>query len=138
MTEYKPRLLPRRSATFTHQLKQGNKMKRTIITTALVSLAIPIIGALSYPGAMQAASANHPHKTYTPQSMQRQCSSEDENNCTWLAKAEGNGQGHSYIVRAFPTNTEAKPHSMLVCIMYYGKSYARHHDYCYDSSTEDH
>jgi hypothetical protein len=52
------------------------------------------------------------------------CASEGDVNCRWDAGEQGNGQGHSYIVRQFPGSTHE------VCVMYIDRRYARSHDYC--------
>lgn len=52
------------------------------------------------------------------------CKTEDSVNCRWNAKTQGNGKGHTYIVRQFP----GKAH--MVCVMYAQRKYARTHDYC--------
>lgn len=52
------------------------------------------------------------------------CKTEYSVNCRWNAQTQGNGRGHTYVVRQFP----GKNH--MVCVMYADRQYAKKHDYC--------
>lgn len=45
-------------------------------------------------------------------------------NCAWDAQRQGNGRGHSHIVRQVPGSAG------MVCVFYVERGYARSHDYC--------
>ena len=55
---------------------------------------------------------------------ERPCQYEDSVNCGWDAGTQGNGGGHSFIVRQVPGSAR------MVCVFYTERSYARTHDYC--------
>lgn len=54
----------------------------------------------------------------------RPCKTEDSVNCAWNAATQGNGRGHSFVVRLVP----GKAH--MVCVFYAAPRYAASHDYC--------
>lgn len=57
----------------------------------------------------------------------RVCAQEDSVNCAWDAKVQGNGEGHSFIVREFP----GRKH--MTCYLFQNRKYARNHDYCFNN-----
>ena len=62
--------------------------------------------------------------TVAPRWTTRPCHYEDSVDCAWDASAQGNGIGHSFVVRAVPGRAH------LVCVFYTAPRYARHHDHC--------
>lgn len=56
------------------------------------------------------------HAALTP------CATEDDHNCYWNARKQGNGRGHShYNIRV----------ELDQCVIYWSKSYNRTHGHCY-------
>jgi len=83
-----------------------------VIATAVVSFAVPSV-----------AHTQH-NKPDIPIWVTRPCKSEGDVNCRWNAQTQGNGQGHTYIVREVPGSTH------MVCVFYAERKFARTHDYC--------
>jgi hypothetical protein len=79
-----------------------------------------IIGASVAGGGLAVASINEPHGRLATV-INRQCASEDSLNCSWNARVQGNGTGHSFTT--IQVNGET-------CVFYWGKRYARTHDTC--------
>jgi len=92
-------------------------MRRTLIATALAA-------GIALGGNAVAADATSQQKQDLPFWTHRPCQQEDSVNCHWDAGTSGNGEGHSFIVRAVP----GKAH--MVCVFYTDRRFARHHDYC--------
>lgn len=68
--------------------------------------------------------AAHTAPAGLPRWVTRPCAEEDSLNCRWDARDQGNGHGHSFIVREVPGRAH------MVCVFYVAPRYARHHDYC--------
>jgi hypothetical protein len=102
---------------------KGNTMKTIALALAACLLGIGI-GQVDTALASYPAPIRHHDRVDIPFWVTRPCATEDSVNCRWDAKLQGNGKGHSYIVREFPGSAH------MVCVMYTHRKYARHHDYC--------
>lgn len=100
-------------------------VRKTLSTLALASLGVFAVGVGSL-GAVAAAPdhADSVHGHDIPRWVVTPCATEDSVNCRWNAKTQGNGHGHSFVVRAVPGRAH------MVCVFYTVPRYAKHHDYC--------
>jgi hypothetical protein len=87
---------------------------KTIVVTLAVALGIGL-------GFVLPAGASSPT---LPVWTTRPCKTEDSVNCFWDARTQGNGRGHSFIVRQVPGRAH------MVCVFYVDRRYAKKHDYC--------
>jgi hypothetical protein len=86
---------------------------------ALILIALAIFAGSFVVGYVASATTT---QGKLPSSMNHPCKEEDSWNCFWDAGARGNKKGHSFVVRAMPSQN-------LVCWMY-NKKADRHWDHC--------
>lgn len=93
------------------------------IFIGLCAILIASVGAVVTDDAH--ASGDQPDKTSPVITWisNRPCAEEDSVNCAWNAQEQGNGTGHSFIVRHFKGRN-------LTCYMYDQRAYAKKHDHC--------
>ncbi len=92
-----------------------------MIKTAVLSATILTAGLA---GVATAQPTSEPTPVPLPASVNRPCPTEDSFNCYWNAKEQGDGHGHSFVVRLVPGR------SKMVCVFYVERRYAKSHDYC--------
>jgi hypothetical protein len=91
-----------------------------ILAMIVASAAIQVgLGTLAAHGESHRQPVDLPYWTVRP------CPAEDSVNCRWNAAEQGNGKGHTFVVRRLP----GKAHE--VCVFYADKQYAKTHDRCH-------